>query len=156
MPNGVLPVDLLRPSGALLAADAVLGRCFDVASEEVGVDPTTMDLLVRLDQADGQRLRVVDLSRQLFLSPSHMSRRVERAVGDGLVERLADPDDRRASLIGLTDHGRAQLRSFAPYARRVVDAAITTPLAADELDTLIDLLGRIEAAATHLLADSDH
>jgi len=44
--------DRLRPSGALLGAHTALAAALDeVAVPDLGVDPTTMDLLVRLDLA---------------------------------------------------------------------------------------------------------
>lgn len=144
----MLSAETLRVSGSILATQIALGRLID--SEAVGPtghDPTTLDLLVRLDQAPANRLRAVDLSRQLLMSPSHISRRVDRAEALGIVERNADPDDRRASQVVLTASGRAILEQFAPRMESVIDRVIEQTLSDDEADTLVELLGRIQQAA---------
>ena len=89
------------------SAQTALARLIETeAVEPTGHDPTTLDLLVRLDQAPGNRLRAIELSRQLLMSPSHISRTIDRAEAAGLVERGADPDDRRASQVVLTTRAR--------------------------------------------------
>ncbi|MEM7326845.1 MAG: MarR family winged helix-turn-helix transcriptional regulator [Actinomycetota bacterium] len=146
--GGVLSADTLRVSGALLSAQTALGRLIDTdAVEPTGQDPTTVDLLVRLDQAPGHRLRAVELSRQLLMSPSHISRTIDRAEAAGLVERATDPDDRRASLVVLTAEGRRTLEDFAPRLEALIDRVIGETLTRAEADSLIELLGRIERAS---------
>ena len=61
------------------------------------------DLLWALRRSPGQRLRVNELAREVMLSPTALSRFVDRAVAPGVVAREPDPDDRRASQVGLTD-----------------------------------------------------
>lgn len=145
--SSVLDPESLRASGALLAAQTALAASIQtVAVAPTGHDPTTLDLLVRLDQAPGNRLRAIELSRQLLMSPSHISRSVDRAEASGLVERSADPGDRRASQVTLTAAGRSLLQEFAPKLRAVIDQAIGQTLSASEVDVLVDLLNRIHRA----------
>ncbi|MDX2380356.1 MAG: MarR family transcriptional regulator [Acidimicrobiia bacterium] len=143
-----LDPEMLRPSGALLAAQIALGTAIDngvIAAS--GTDATTADLLVRLHLAADHSLRAVELCRQLLKSPSHISRRIDRAEEEGFVRREPDPDDRRARLVVLTDAGREVVSRLAPLLTRVLRHSIFDTLDADEIDTLVDLLQRIEAGA---------
>ncbi len=147
-PASVLAAETLRVSGAILATQIAMGRLIDTeAVGPTGHDPTTLDLLVRLDQAPANRLRAVELSRQLLMSPSHISRRVDRAEALGIVERRPDPDDRRASQVVLTTSGREILEKFAPRMESVIDRIIVQTLSDKEADILVELLGRIQQAA---------
>lgn len=144
----VLDPAMLRATGALLAAQTALGRLIDLeAVEPIGQDPTTVDLLTRLDQAPGNRLRAVELSRQLLKSPSHISRTLDRAEALGLVERGPDPDDRRASQISMTSAGRSVVRDFSPRLKAIIDRVVNDTLSVSEIDTLVQLLERLEDAA---------
>ena len=148
-PTRRLDATLLRTTGALLATQTAVSRLIDAeAVEPTGQDPTTIDLLVRLDLSPGSRLRAVQLSRELLLSPSHISRMIDRAEVSGLVERCEDPTDRRASQVVMTDAGRAVLEDFAPRLEQLIHRIITERLSPEESDVLVGLLQRIEAA-TH-------
>jgi DNA-binding MarR family transcriptional regulator len=141
--------ETLRATGSLRSTHTAVSKLIDTeAVAATGHDPTTIDLLVRLDQSPHQRLRSVQLSQQLLLSPSHISRMVDRAEEAGLVERCVDLDDRRASQVAMTDAGRTVLADFAPRLERIIDDIVTTQLSTAEANTLVDLLQRIEAA-TH-------
>ncbi len=76
------------------------------------------DLLWALRRSPGGRLRVNELAREVVLSPTAMSRFVDRAVAAGVVAREPDPDDRRAQQVVLTDEGRELLRQMWPVYRR--------------------------------------
>jgi DNA-binding MarR family transcriptional regulator len=70
-------------------------------------------LLILLDNTQGQRL--TDLSEQLFLNKSTVTRLVDQLEQVNLVQRIADPDDRRAQRVVLTTNG-ARLRAQAKAA----------------------------------------
>lgn len=143
-----LDPDLLRPSGALLAAQIALSTAIeDHAVAPIGHDPTTADLLVRLHLAPANSLRAVELCAQLLMSPSHISRRIDRAQEAGLVRREPDPDDRRARLVVLTDAGREVVARLAPLLTEVLERAMFRTLDEGEIETLIEFLERIETAA---------
>jgi DNA-binding MarR family transcriptional regulator len=61
------------------------------------------------------------LTRTLMLSPAGVTSRLDKLEASGLVERRADPGDRRSLLVVLTDAGFA-----------AVDAAVTDHVATEE------------------------
>jgi DNA-binding MarR family transcriptional regulator len=69
-----------------------------------GVDPAAYPLLFALLATPR---RVSELAEVMYVDVSTVSRQVSSLVELGLVERLADPDDRRASLLSITAAGRA-------------------------------------------------
>jgi DNA-binding MarR family transcriptional regulator len=70
-------------------------------------------VLLRLDM-DGGHLRMSELADMVFLSPSGVSRLVDRLVADGLLERRACDSDGRAVHAAITDQGRALLLQAEP------------------------------------------
>ena len=144
----VLNPGMLRASGALLSAQIAVSRLIELeAVAPIGQDSTVVDLLVRLDQAPNSRLRAVELSRQLLMSPSHVSRMLDRAETAGLIAREPDPTDRRASLVVMTTDGRSVLREFAPRLEAIIERVVNQTLNAGEIDDLVGALNRITAAA---------
>ena len=156
-PTQRLDTEVLRPSGTLLAAQIALSAAIDrCAVERIGQDPTVVDLLVRLDLAPKRQLRAVDICRQLMLSPSHISRVIDKAEAAGLVQRGPDPSDRRASLITLSTEGKKIVADFAPRLHAVLDMTIFDVLSATEISTLTDLLERIETASRECVHTADN
>jgi DNA-binding MarR family transcriptional regulator len=60
-------------------------------------------LTVLLSQGD---LRLSELSDRLHIAPRSTTEVVDALADRGLAERHPDPDDRRATLVRLTQHGR--------------------------------------------------
>ena len=138
----------LAPSAALLGAhialSAALGDDHVVGTE---YDQRTVDLLLRLELSPTKGMRAVDLCEQLMVSASHTSRLIDRVEALGLIERTPDPHDRRANQVVLTHDGRDVVNEIAPHMAAVLDRVIHHTLNRTEIDTLIELLGRIESAA---------
>jgi DNA-binding MarR family transcriptional regulator len=68
-----------------------------------------------------------------------MTQIIQRLERDGLVSRLDDPLDGRATLVGITGAGRARLDELR-RARRERTAALLATLAADDEMTLADAM----------------
>ena len=111
--------DALEAWRAFLTAHALVTRRIsrDLVADGLP-DLGWYDLLWALRRSPGQRLRVNELAREVVLSPTAMSRFVDRAVAAGVVAREPDPDDRRAQQVVLTDEGRELLRRMWPVYRR--------------------------------------
>ena len=72
------------------------------------------EVLVRLSEAEDERMRMCDLAVALQLSPSGLTRRLDGLVSTGLVERVANPADRRVMFAALTAKGYDKLAEAAP------------------------------------------
>jgi DNA-binding MarR family transcriptional regulator len=71
------------------------------------------DVLLRLARAPGRGLRMSDLAERVLLSPSGLTRLVDRLEDRRLVERAPDRRDRRVAYASLTPRGLRELRSAA-------------------------------------------
>ncbi|MFJ6670165.1 MarR family winged helix-turn-helix transcriptional regulator [Actinosynnema sp. NPDC091369] len=72
-----------------------------------GLDKASFVLLANLDQLGPSRSSA--LAEAVFSDPSTVSRQVATLVKDGLVERRADPEDGRASVLAVTEAGKRLL-----------------------------------------------
>ncbi|GAA3795365.1 MarR family winged helix-turn-helix transcriptional regulator [Micrococcus endophyticus] len=94
------------------------------------------------DDDGGVRLR--DLAERLRIAPRSATDVVDQLESRGLVERAADPADRRAVRIRLTDAGRGLLRRVHE-ARRTEAADFFAVLAPADRAELARLLARVAA-----------
>jgi DNA-binding MarR family transcriptional regulator len=81
--------------------------------EQHGLTFSEYDVLLRLARAPGRALRMSDLAGRVLLSPSGLTRLVDRLVEDGLVTRHTSHRDARVTLARLTARGRERLRRAA-------------------------------------------
>lgn len=109
---------------------------------DMGVDPRSYAVLMALATENGQSQR--QLSARLGIHRNAMVAVVDTLEANGLVKRMAHPDDRRAFAITLTDRANALLPSL-DEATDTLEDTITEPLSAAERNTLRQLLQRIAA-----------
>ena len=67
---------------------------------------------------------VTELARAAYLHPGAMTRLLDKLEARGILERVADPNDRRALHIHLTDAGKAIWRDIDQCGQRVREAAL--------------------------------
>ena len=114
--------ELLATWRAFLNAHAHMTRAINRDLAEAGLPELTWyDLLWALYRQPERRLRVNELAREVVLSPTAMSRFVDRVEAAGYVRREPDPADRRALQVALTDAGVAALREIWPVYRRGIE-----------------------------------
>ncbi len=110
-PNPFTPIEFGAWRGMLRVHTAVfreLERSL-VADHGFGVD--AYGVLVTLVGAPASKLAIGELGERINLTPSGISRSVDRLEKSGLVERSANPADRRSLLVGLTPQGLSRLRA---------------------------------------------
>lgn len=79
-----------------------------------GLPLTSYEVLLFLDEAPGGRLRMAQLADSVLLSPSGLTRLVDRLEKAGLVKRESCPSDRRGFEAVITDDGRGALAEARP------------------------------------------
>ena len=116
-----------RPSGAQLNADELgawrgflrvhskLTRELDAELAAAhGLPLSSYEVLLFLDDAPDGQLRMAQLADSVLLSPSGLTRLVDRLEKAGLVRRDSCPSDRRGFEAVITDEGRAALAEARP------------------------------------------
>ena len=114
--DGELDDDALGAWRAFLTAHAHVTRARSAATSRTPGCPTSAGTTCcgRSTAQPERRLRVNELAREVVLSPTAMSRFVDRVEAAGYVRREPDPGDRRALQVALTDEGVALLRRMWP------------------------------------------
>lgn len=98
-------------------------------------------LLVIADSYDGA-VRQKTLVDELDISPAAVSELVSKLEKDKYVNREVDPDDKRATLIKLTELGKARAAELADERNERFSKAFTA-LSAKEKDQLLKLLEKL-------------
>jgi len=118
----------------------LMRRLFDERVRDLGLTAPQARLLLLLDRfPEGNQAFYAD---QLEIEPITLTRMVDRMEAAGWIERRADPNDRRARILHLTDKARAIVDSL----RHGVDRLMEEMLAGfdpSERARLADYLDRI-------------
>ena len=127
---------------AVLHTSSVLESRVEARLSDVGLSLAKLAALHRLTEA-GESLPLGQLAERLSCVKSNVTQLVDRLEADGLVNRTADPNDRRSRLAVLTDAGRsayAKGSEIQTQAERELFGVLTP----DESDKLHELLGKLQ------------
>jgi MarR family transcriptional regulator, transcriptional regulator for hemolysin len=80
----------------------------DQRARQFGISRAQWTVLVRLQRCEG--LKQSELAEMLELQPISLTRLLDRLESNGLIERRADPNDRRANRLHLTPAARPLLK----------------------------------------------
>jgi MarR family transcriptional regulator, 2-MHQ and catechol-resistance regulon repressor len=105
----------LTTVGLLFESAAGLRRLFTRELENAGpASGQSFEILIRLARTEGGELRMSELATQASLTPSGLTRAVDRLQQQGLVSRRTCPEDRRGSFAQLTPAGHDLMDGVIP------------------------------------------
>jgi MarR family transcriptional regulator for hemolysin len=139
-PTATNALDDLPLAQRLGMAGRLLRTLADAELAPLGLAAPSIAVLMRLREEDG--LSQAALARLQRVEAPTMCRMVDRLVRDGMVERRADPADRRVMRVSLTPAGRETAGRGAGIVEGIAARAFAG-LDADERRTLGELLGRV-------------
>ncbi|MFN2556501.1 MAG: MarR family winged helix-turn-helix transcriptional regulator [Nitriliruptorales bacterium] len=129
-----------------MCAHAALSRALDEALESSCELPLlTYEVLARLAEAPGRRLRMQELAELLPVTKSGLTRLVDRMERAGLARRELCPSDRRGTFAALTQQGREALERAGEVEVRVLRERLTD-LEEEELAALRTACAKIATA----------
>ncbi|OXR45236.1 MarR family winged helix-turn-helix transcriptional regulator [Nocardia cerradoensis] len=88
-----------------------------VAAAGVNLDRANVPLLRMLADA-AEPMRMGELAACLDVEAPHVTRQIQRLERAGYVDRVTDPEDRRAQRVRITDEGRATVDAIRAVSRR--------------------------------------
>ncbi len=106
-----------------------------------------------LNHATPDGVPLSEISARMLCDNSNLTGIVDRLISKGLVERRPDPQDRRVSLICLTQAGAEKLRSIRPRHHASVSKRMHT-LSQHEVQQLRDLLQTLYSGLETVLEDT--
>jgi DNA-binding MarR family transcriptional regulator len=127
--------------GTMLAqVSRLMRRSFDERARAIGVTRPQWQVLSILNRNEG--INQGGLADILEVEPITAGRMIDRLQDAELVERRADPEDRRAWRLYLTARGRELLNKLLPFSAQTVEIALD---GIDEEDRALlkAMLGRI-------------
>lgn len=129
---------------AVLQTNAVLVDALEKDLEAShGLPITWFEVLIKLDDAPGGRVRMQDLVEAALLTKSGVTRLVDRMQAAGLVQRCACDSDRRVTYAEITETGRKAIRDAMPSHKTDVEREFARHLSVDEQRVLRQLLTKV-------------
>ena len=108
------------------------------------------EVLAHLSEAADGRLRMSELAAFAVLTPSGLTRLVDKLVKEGLVERARCATDARVVYAVITPAGWARLESAYPTHLRGVREHLVDRLAPDQLEAIAAALGPLTSDCPEL------
>jgi MarR family transcriptional regulator for hemolysin len=94
----------------------------DQRARQFGISRAQWGVLVRLERTEG--LKQSELAEILDLQPISLTRLLDRLAENGLIERRADPNDRRANRLYLMPAARPLLEQLSKLGADVMNAVL--------------------------------
>jgi DNA-binding MarR family transcriptional regulator len=133
-----------RAFGRLTRANQALRRELDAQlAANYKLTLSEFEVLLLLGRAKDRAMRRVDLATEVRLSPSGITRMLDRLETAGMVEKRACDEDARVSYAALSDAGMGVIQKAMPEHYDVLDEMMKTRLSAAEVEQLSDLLERL-------------
>lgn len=122
-----------------------LRKAFDRRAVGMGVTRAQWKVLFRLEREPG--LRQIELADMLDIEPITLSRIVDRLEEAGLVERVADPADRRAWRLHVTARAQPLIAKLHALADGMIGEAFAG-IDPEEIAITRKVLGRVRENAS--------
>ncbi len=105
----------------------------DQRARQFGISRAQWVVLMRLHRSEG--LKQSELAEILDLQPISLTRLLDRLSDSGLIERRADPNDRRANRLYLTSAARPLLKQLAALGDEMMETVLhnVSPAAQEQL-----------------------
>jgi len=115
-------------------------RIGDARLRAVGLATAQLPVLSML--SGGRQMSQIELARRTKVEQPSMAQLLTRMERDGLITRVPDPNDRRSSLIMLTEEAERRLPAGREILRQS-NAEMTQALSDEETAQLLRLLARV-------------
>lgn len=134
----------IRTFGLLLEANARLTRVLDAelrASD--GLSLQTFEVLLRISRSQDGQVTMSELASATSLTTGGVTRLADRLGAEGLVERVACPEDRRVVHLRLTPAGRDAFAAALEHHLEHLERHVASRVAPDEVPVLERVLDRL-------------
>lgn len=146
--SGTATSAALRLWQAVEAAHARLSAALDEEGSLCSIlGSDTVAILLPLAEATDLQLRMNELAERSHLTPSGLTRRIDRLEADGLVARQTCPGDRRGAFARLTPSGLEELGKALPHHTNALQDFVASRMDDEQMNNLAESLERLASGA---------
>jgi MarR family transcriptional regulator for hemolysin len=119
-----MPAQPIKREFAFMIMDVarMLRTYADQRARQFGISRAQWAVLVRIDRTEG--LKQSELAEILDLQPISLTRLLDRLAENGLIERRADPNDRRANRLFLMPAAKPMLERLAALGSDMMETVL--------------------------------
>lgn len=88
------------------------------------------------------------LSNYLMVTGGNVTGLTDQLVSEGWIERIGDPEDRRAMIVRLTPQGKSEFKRMAVEHEKWLEELLAK-LSAQDIGELYQMLGKLRVALAH-------
>jgi DNA-binding MarR family transcriptional regulator len=140
------------------AAFGVIGRILRLAGDidnwradhlaTYHLTPADFNVLATMRRKGADGINPGSLLHPLFITSGGLTKRLDRLEAAGLIERHPDPDDRRATLLRLTEEGANRIDEAIPSLLEKEASLVRAALSGRQIKDTASLLRRLTLMAT--------
>jgi MarR family transcriptional regulator, transcriptional regulator for hemolysin len=113
----------------------------DQRARQFGISRAQWAVLIRIERGEG--LKQTELAEALDLQPISLTRLLDRLADNGLIERRADPNDRRANRLYLKPAAKPLLGRLSELGADMMETVLEG-LDAKSVDSMLGELGMLK------------
>ena len=113
----------------------------DQRARQFGISRAQWAVLIRIERCEG--LKQTELAEALDLQPISLTRLLDRLADNGLIERRADPNDRRANRLYLKPAAKPLLGRLSELGADMMETVLEG-LDAKSVDSMLGELGMLK------------
>ena len=114
----------------------------DQRARQFGISRAQWAVLIRIERTEG--LKQSELAEMLDLQPISLTRLLDRLADNGLIERRADPNDRRANRLYLKPAAKPLLEQLAALGTDMM-GTVLKGLDESTIERMLKELGRVKS-----------
>ena len=114
----------------------------DQRARQFGISRAQWAVLIRIERTEG--LKQWELAEMLDLQPISLTRLLDRLADNGLIERRADPNDRRANRLYLKPAAKPLLEQLAALGTDMM-GTVLKGLDESTIERMLKELGRVKS-----------
>ena len=125
----------------------------DQRARQFGISRAQWAVLIRIERSEG--LKQSELAELLDLQPISLTRLLDRLADNGLIERRADPNDRRANRLYLTPAAKPLLGRLTELGADMMETVLDG-LDAKSIDRMLSELGMLKDNLRRAISATAH
>lgn len=151
----VMPTQPVKREIAFTIMDVarMLKTYADQRARQFGISRAQWAVLIRIERCEG--LKQAELAEALDLQPISLTRLLDRLADNGLIERRADPNDRRANRLYLKPAAKPLLGRLSELGADMMETVLEG-LDAKSVDNMLGELGMLKDNLRRAIGTNAH